>query len=246
MMALQTSNYNVFAEIAMPIVLKNIRVEQLNENEKKYFQKLENWRFEYDVNTTAATIFELTWNKITDTIYNDEYANKPKNTARPYKSALLDALLRDSSYKFIDNVTTANKETIQDAVTAAFKSASLIAINLEKQNKLSWGNYKDTHVDHLLKLPGFGAEHLKIGGNENCINATKSSHGPSWRMIVNLTPNTDAYGIYPGGQSGNPGSRFYDDGIENWAKGNYYNLWMMRPEDKNDLRVKWKMVFSRK
>jgi penicillin amidase len=65
-------------------------------------------------------------------------------------------------------------------------------------------------------------------------------------MIVNLTPNTDAYGIYPGGQSGNPGSRFYDDGIENWAKGNYYNLWMMRPEDKNDLRVKWKMVFSRK
>ena len=246
MMALQTSNYNVFAEIAMPILLKHIRVEDLNENERKYFQKLEIWRFENDVNTTAATIFELTWNKLTDTIYNDEYANKPKNTARPYKSTLVDALLRDSNYKFIDNVTTTKKETIEDVVTAAFKSASLEANQLEKQNKLSWGKYKDTHVDHLLKLPGFGAEHLKIGGSENCINATKSSHGPSWRMIVNLTPITDAYGIYPGGQSGNPGSRFYDDGIENWSKGNYYNLWMMRPEDKNDLRVKWKMVFSRK
>ena len=117
---------------------------------------------------------------------------------------------------------------------------------LEKQNKLSCAKYKDTHVDHLLKLPGFGSEHLKIGGNENCLNATKSSHGPSWRMIVNLTPKTDAYGIYPGGQSGNPGSRFYDDGIENWAKGEYYNLWMMRAEEKNDLRVKWKMTFSKK
>jgi penicillin amidase len=42
MMKLQTSNYNVFAEIATPILLKNIRVEQFNENEKKYFQKLEN------------------------------------------------------------------------------------------------------------------------------------------------------------------------------------------------------------
>ncbi|MCX6293194.1 MAG: penicillin acylase family protein, partial [Sphingobacteriales bacterium] len=218
MMKLQTSNYNVFAEIATPIILKNISVEVLNDNERKYFQKLENWGFEYDVNTTAASIFELTWSKLTDTIYNDEYANKPKNTARPYKSSLLDALLRDSSYKFIDDITTTNKETIEDVVTAAFKSVSLEAIQLEKQNKLSWAKYKDTHVDHLLKLPGFGAEHLKIGGNENCLNATKSSHGPSWRMIVNLTPNTDAYGIYPGGQSGNPGSRFYDDGIETCAK----------------------------
>ncbi len=246
MMKLQTSNYNVFAEIAMPIFLKNIRVEVLNENEKNYFKKLENWGFVYDANTTAASIFELTWSKLTDTIYNDEYASKPKNTARPYRSTLLDALLRDSSYKFIDNITTYNRETIEDVVTAAFKSASLEAFQLEKQNKLSWAKYKDTHVDHLLKLQGFNSEHLKIGGNENCLNATKSSHGPSWRMIVNLTPNTEAYGIYPGGQSGNPGSRFYDNGIDNWAQGNYYNLWMMRAEEKNDSRVKWNMVFSKK
>jgi penicillin amidase len=246
MMALQTSNYNVFAEMTLPFILKNIRVEDLNENERKCHQKLENWRFENDVNAVGATLFELTWNKLTDTIYNDEYANKPKNTARPYRSTLLEALLRDSSYKFIDNVSTTQKETIQDVITSAFKSASLQAVELEKQNKLSWGSYKDTHVDHLMKLPGFGTEHIKIGGSENCLNATKPAHGPSWRMIVNLTPNTEAYGIYPGGQSGNPGSRFYDDGIDNWAQGKYYNLWMMRAEEKNDLRVKWRMTFSNK
>ena len=38
-------------------------------------------------------------------------------------------------------------------------------------------------------------------------------------MIVSLTPETEAYGVYPGGQSGNPGSKFYDDFIDKWVAG---------------------------
>jgi penicillin amidase len=30
------------------------------------------------------------------------------------------------------------------------------------------------------------------------------------------------YVIYPGGQSGNPGSKFYDNMVPSWAKGEYY------------------------
>jgi penicillin amidase len=31
-----------------------------------------------------------------------------------------------------------------------------------------------------------------------------------------------AYVVYPGGQSGNPGSRFYDNGVKTWANGEYF------------------------
>ena len=31
-------------------------------------------------------------------------------------------------------------------------------------------------------------------------------------------------GVYPGGQSGNPGSRYYDSMIDTWAAGDYYEL----------------------
>jgi penicillin amidase len=50
------------------------------------------------------------------------------------------------------------------------------------------------------------------------------SNGPSWRMIVLLGPKPQAYGVIPGGQSGNPGSKFYDNQISTWEKGELNEL----------------------
>jgi penicillin amidase len=38
-------------------------------------------------------------------------------------------------------------------------------------------------------------------------------------MIVELGPKPKAMGIYPGGQSGNPSSPFYDNFVETWRTG---------------------------
>jgi penicillin amidase len=63
-------------------------------------------------------------------------------------------------------------------------------------------------------------------------------------MIVELTDKTEAYGIYPGGQSGNPGSRYYDTFVDKWAAGKYLPVWVMGTEDKNDKQVQWVLHFS--
>jgi penicillin amidase len=86
---------------------------------------------------------------------------------------------------------------------------------------------------------------IHIGGGQEIINATKHTNGPSWRMVVHLTSNIEAYGVYPGGQSGNPGSQYYNNFVDSWAAGKYYNLWFMRAGDKTDKKVKWRMVFSK-
>jgi penicillin amidase len=52
-------------------------------------------------------------------------------------------------------------------------------------------------------------------------------------MLIHLTGETEAYGIYPGGQNGNPGSRFYDDYVDIWVSGKYNRLWLMKPEEVN-------------
>ena len=70
----------------------------------------------------------------------------------------------------------------------------------------------------------FSRLHLPVGGGKGAINATTNDHGPSWRMIVHMTDGIEAYGIYPGGQSGNPGSRFYDDSVDDWDAGKYHTL----------------------
>ena len=43
-------------------------------------------------------------------------------------------------------------------------------------------------------------------------------------MIVEMTSPPTALGIYPGGQSGNPGSKYYDNFIDDWAVGEYFRI----------------------
>ena len=158
---------------------------------------------------------------------------------------MLDSVLKDSAFKFLDNITTPQKETLADIINISFKTAVTELQKIEVEGKLEWGKFKDTHVSHLTKLDALSRLHLPIGGGTHCINATKTDHGPSWRMIVSLTPQTEAYGVYPGGQSGNPGSKYYDNFIDTWVAGKYNTLWMMKQTEEGDKRIIAKMSFSK-
>ena len=244
MMAMQTNNYDVFAEMATPVFLKNINESKLDESEKKYLDILKNWDLNNEVNATGPTVFFLLWNSFDSVVLNDEFKKAPPVIAHPFESSLLDGILRDSSYKFLDNIETAQKETLADDVTAAFKTAVQQLKTVESEGRLPWAKYKATRINHLTKLAPFSRLNLPVGGGSHCINAAKENHGPSWRMIVSLAATTEAWGVYPGGQSGNPGSRFYDNFIDQWAAGKYYPLWMMKAGEEKDSRVKWKMSFN--
>jgi penicillin G amidase len=193
----------------------------------------------------GATVFVLLWRNLRPVIFDDEYANAPKPVQMPFESTLLESLLRDSAWKFIDNINTPQKETLADVCRLALKNASKELKDAEAGGRLEWARYKDTRVSHLIKLEPFSSLHLPIGGGDNVINAARDVHGPSWRMIVSLTQKTEAYGVYPGGQNGNPGSKYYDNFVQDWAEGKYYSLWLMTKEEKGDKRIKWKMNFSK-
>ncbi len=244
MKALQTSNYDVFAEMAKPIFLKNMKENELNADEKKYFNLLKNWDMNDNIDSKGATVFSLAWYKFTKIVYTDEFAKAPEVIMAPYEYTLLESILKDSTYKFLDDIYTPQKETLAEDITASFKNAVADLKKIESDGKLEWGKYKDTRVAHLTKLDALSRLHLPIGGGTNCINATKTDHGPSWRMIVSLTPQTEAYGVYPGGQSGNPGSKYYDNFIDTWVAGKYYAIWVMKQSEEKDAKVKWKMTFS--
>lgn len=245
MMTLQTDNYNAFAAMYVPLMIRNMKESELNAGEMKYFGYLKSWNFRNDAGSKGATVFHLLWNHFQDTVFNDEFAKAPKITMRPFESSLLEALLKDSAYKFLDNINTPQIETLADGITAAMKRSVAELKKAEAENRLDWEKYKATRVSHLAKLSPFSRTNLPIGGGTHNINAAKETHGPSWRMVVSLTAKTEAYGVYPGGQSGNPGSKYYDNFVDEWAAGKYYSLWMMTKEETNDKRVKAKMLFSK-
>jgi len=244
MQKLQTDNYNVFAEMARPLLLRNIDQNKLSPTELKYLGIFQHWNLRSEISEEGPTIFKIWWEHFSHEVFDDEFARTNLPLRWPDESTLLEGLLRDSAYKFVDDINTKTVETVQDLALASFKSACKDLDSLSGQDMLAWGKFKDTGVRHLLKLPAFSDLHLAIGGGANIINATSADHGPSWRMIVQLSEETEAYGVYPGGQSGNPGSKYYDTFVDSWVKGKYYPLLFINARTaKTSSKMKWKITF---
>ena len=246
MMKLQNDNYNVFAETARPLLLKYIDESGLGENEKKYLDIVRGWSLYNNINERGATIFKLWYDNLEKLVWDDEFEKAGVAGLRPSEATLTEALLRDTAFKYIDNINTPGRETIADVVTGAYKQAVRAADSLSAISQLTWGAYKNTSINHLLggAMAPFGRTGLPVGGGAHIINAMQHKHGPSWRMVVELTDETAAYVIYPGGQSGNPGSPYYDSFVDKWAAGEYYKAWFMKRGEQEGDRLVWKMEFG--
>jgi penicillin amidase len=245
MQRLQVENYNVFAELARPMLLKNIDESSLNADEQKYLDIVKSWNLRNDPNEKGVTVFNNWFDSLEVAVWRDDIYQNDLPMRFPDEHTTLEALLRDSLFKFIDNRNTPDTERLAQVVTTAFKNCVPGLKKIEDDGRLDWAKYKATAVRHLLRLAPFSRMKLPIGGGNHIINATKDYHGPSWRMIVHLTDDIEAYGVYPGGQSGNPGSKYYDTFVDTWAEGKYYRLWLMKKEEADDKRVKGKMVFEK-
>jgi penicillin amidase len=245
-MALQNDNYNVFAEEARPILLQFVDKSALTKDEKKYLGMVETWNLINDPNEKGPVCFIAWWDSLHANVFNDDLNQSKVPLLKPEKFVLLEALEKNSAFKFVDNINTPVEETLTTQVTSALKKAAKHLAQLEKEDKIEWAKYKNTTVYHLLKTNAmaFARPGLMNGGGHGIVNASQHDHGPSWRMIVELTTPTKAFGIYPGGQDGNPGSKFYDNFVDKWTKGEYYTLWVMNDNEIKDKRVKWKMTFS--
>ncbi|MBY0478575.1 MAG: penicillin acylase family protein [Chitinophagaceae bacterium] len=248
MMRLQNDVYNAFAEVAVKLMLKYADASLLSTDENRFLALIRNWNLQNEVDSKAATVFQVWYDSLENAVWKDEFLQKDTVIyAWPSENTLVDALARDSAFSFADNINTTQKETVADVFVSSLKAATKELLRMEKENTLEWAAHKNTTVYHMLRdaVMPFAKKGLKIGGGKHIINATQHSHGPSWRMIVHLTEQTEAYVVYPGGQIGNPGSKYYDQFIDTWAKGNYYKAWIMKKGEEKSEKVKWTIQFKK-
>ncbi len=246
MMALQTNNDNVFAAQARPALNRLIQMDLLSPAAKRMVTILNAWDLKNDENSKGITVFKLIWDSVESAVWSDELAGSKLPLTKPESFVLLEQICRDTNFTVADDIRTKDKvETLKDQVNVGIERATQQLLILEKENKLTWGSFKATRVVHLTKIPALSRLNLPIGGGVNIINATTENHGPSWRMVVHMTDEIEAYGLYPGGQSGNPGSPFYDNFVDYWAAGKYYRLLFLSKEKlKESERAKWHMQFK--
>jgi penicillin amidase len=246
MMHLQTDNYNVFAQTARPALNKFIDLTKLSVEAQRMVKQMNEWDLYNNEHATGITIFKTILDSVESAVWGDELAGATVPLTKPEDFVLIDQMCKDTNWSIADDIRTKNKvETLKEQVNLGIENATQKLLSLEKENKLEWSSFKATRVSHLTKIPALSRLNLPIGGGVNILNATTDVHGPSWRMVVHLTDEIEAYGLYPGGQSGNPGSPYYDSFVDYWAAGKYYRL-LFLPKEKlvQNERTKWHLQFK--
>lgn len=223
---LQSDSYSVIAENLLPSLMPLIDVAALNATQKEAYHITTKWNRFFSAEEVAASIFDLWLKRLNYLIWDDEFtiANIPMRY--PSRDRTLQLIQKTPNAIWFDNVKTTKTETLKELANESFK---FTCDSLERKygpigKNWFWAKIKNTNVPHLAKIKGFGSKTLLIGGAKSTVNAMSESNGPSWRMVIELGKNPKGHGVYPGGQSGNPGSFYYDNMVDTWAKGELNEL----------------------
>jgi penicillin amidase len=205
---LQNNNYNIRAADLLPLMIASVNEADLNKEERQILEELKAWNYMNDIEEVGPSIWQYWWWSLYDLIW-DEFDVKDQVLRKPAYYHTVSLLKNNGEDVFMDINETPEIETAKDLFLMSFKETVKAMTTWKAENgDYNWKDYKSTHVDHLLQgLPAFSRFNLPIGGGSGIVNATKKNHGPSWRMIVEMSSPPQALGIYPGAQSGNPGSK---------------------------------------
>ena len=210
MIQLQNDNYTLLAEEILPTILSFIEQSEFKEI-------LTKWNYESNADSKAATLFHQFWKKFKALCW-DELSAISDQYIYPEEIITSRFIQNHPNHAFFDIVSTPQVESLPDLVKITWDSTINQYASFSEVPK--YGNYKQTIITHLSKsLTPFSRE-VFVGGGRLIVNATKVDHGPSWRMVVKMNPSAiETYGIYPGGQSGNPASKYYDNFLPYWESG---------------------------
>ena len=230
--------HSYHGERLLPELLATINPDVLDESEKEIIDLLNNWDYDNTGEEIAPAIFREWWRELYSLIWDNKYSTEIP-MRKPDRDITVDLIINNPASPWFNNPETEVVETFSDLTYPAFKQA-LSNLNsrfgTNKEN-WKWGYYNNTNLNHLGQIPGMGVTNLFTDGSNESVNAIWGSHGPSWRMVVELDPEgVRGYGVYPGGQSGNPGSKTYSEFVETWVTGELFELLFLdeKPDSAQD------------
>jgi penicillin G amidase len=210
MMALQTDTRDYLASEIVPILLQAIPASAQKD-------LLASWDYRMEINSPAATIWWNFWQSYLAQTFDPIWKSKGVKVAR--------SEVNDALGQYLEASTISDPAQASDAMKLAFNST---ISNLTKQlgsdpNTWTWGRVHQRVIQNLAQVTGLDYGPRPDRGDANTPLAAPdfpSSHGPSWRMVVDWGAGT-FQAIYPGGQSENPASTWYENRVDAWFKGKY-------------------------
>lgn len=235
MKRLQFDAYDLHAAEALPMMLDNLNKDaamQLGPQAQKYLEQLTNWNYNTFPNQEEPALFRTWWKHLYKECWN-HWDEEELAIVYPNKYQTTQLLKEEPSSPLLNNPSTPERENAGTLIMRSFeKMVEEIILWEEEHGEYTWAAFKGTSIMHLVpNFESFSRKEIYTGGAAGIINATSERHGASWRMIVEMGEKISAFGIYPGGQSGNPGSKYYDNFLKLWANGEYLNFDLRSSEE---------------
>jgi penicillin amidase len=185
------------------------------------------WDRRYTKDNERAVLFEYAMQALDANTWDELLVPGDTTGRRTFSpsSTVLAVLLRQPSSPWWDDHRTPNVVETRDQILAASLASGYRRLVEDRgppeQGGWRWDKVRHQNIWHLLRMRSLSALEIPVQGGSGLLNPSSGAgtHGASWRMVVDLGPVVRAWGVYPGGQSGNPLSPWYTDRIPKWANG---------------------------
>lgn len=257
MRALQLDHVSVAAREFVPLLLQAVEGEpgggvSLHAQALAAVARLEAWDYEMDAEEVAPTLYWRWLSNYRQATFGDEWdAASLEDVGMPSVTVLEVLSKTEPASPWFDDVETPSPEARDDLLVRAFVQ-TLDDLEEEIGPVLAgwtWGEYHRIQLVHLTGLEAFSSEALPRPGGSFTVDVAHGSlteegllvtGGPSWRLVVDFAPALaggapDAWGVYPGGQSGSPLSPHYLDLFDLWMAGEYQVLQLTTEDDFSDV-----------
>ena len=249
--SLQNSLVDELAVRLLPKIDNVLRGGVLTPMDKQALALLHGWNHSMDANSAAASIWWALW---TDYLYTtfEPWWRSARVPVQLDQTGLAPSSGQASLDQVLERLTLTDQAnpvfsppgnppgTATSVLRAAFGTA--VAQLHDKlgggPSSWAWGKLHSRRFPSLLRAPGLGYGPQAAGGDPWSVDAADglpvSEAGPSWRMIVGW-PGTSgrqpatAWSIYPGGQSENPASPWYENLVADWWNGRYLRMPLAEP-----------------
>jgi penicillin amidase len=237
MMALQTDTRDFLASEITPVLLQALAGDQLAAAEQQARDLLTNWDFRMETGSAAASIWWTFWQAYLSATFDPWWksrnvmVDRAESTNSTATTPLNHALEQDLEAWTLGDPTNpafapgGSARNAQDVMKAAFHTAvSSLGTRLGADpTSWTWGRIHTRELENLAQVSGLSYGPRADRGDGNTVLAagdSPSTHGPSWRMVVDWGTHTFS-AIYPGGQSENPASAWYLNRVDTWWSGLY-------------------------
>lgn len=227
MQALQTDTRDFLAGEIVPVLLRSLSGAQLSATESAAADLLRGWDDRMDAGSAAASVWWTFWQTYIADTFDPWWKSRHVSVKR---DELDDALSQDlEAWTLSDpanpafNAPGTGARTAVDVQRKAFAEAtSKLTKQLGGQpDSWSWGRIHQRVLENLAEVSGLNYGPRADGGDgftPLAAGGFPSTHGPSWRMVVDWGART-FQGVFPGGQSENPASAWYTNRVDTWFGG---------------------------